>query len=539
MARFKETNKRQGQFIPVIFEEQILPGTIEYAICDIVDNHIDTSVFDSRFKNDTTGAPGFPPAILLKIVLACYANRIKSSRPMEQTVRTNIQMMAIAEGLGPDHSTIATFISSMRKEIIGVFVEVLIRCAQLGLVGGDVFALDGCKISSNAAKDKSGTFAELKKKKEKLAKMLEHLINKHIDEDNKSENLDERREKYAEKIRMIDAFLESNEPKEGSRGRELKSNITDNESAKMKSSHGVIQGYNGMALVDAKSQVIVAAEAFGQGNEGNLLEPMMEQAEANLARAGNQEGLKDKALLADTNYFSEENVKYCDDKKYDAYIPDQYFRNRDPRFPRDYPRRKDGKKNLYVTSDFRFDTTNNCYLCPAGKSLRYAKKYNNHGHLGRLYKAHESDCSLCLHRPRCIRRKADRRNLYIVDVPKPKTFSEKMMVKIDTPAGREMYSRRMGIVEPVFANITFHKGLNRFTLRTKEKVNIQWLLYCIVHNIGCAKSPSMAPRDTNPSLDIGKIARYFLFLARSAVYFYFFKPFFIGAAFTRHWCDQE
>ena len=59
-----------------------------------------------------------------------------------------------------------------------------------------------------------------------------------------------------------------------------------------------------------------------------------------------------------------------------------------------------------------------------------------------------------------------------------------MKDKIDTSRGRDIYSRRMGIVEPVFANIKVHKGLSRFTLRTKKKVNAQWVLFCLVHNIG-------------------------------------------------------
>ncbi len=59
-----------------------------------------------------------------------------------------------------------------------------------------------------------------------------------------------------------------------------------------------------------------------------------------------------------------------------------------------------------------------------------------------------------------------------------------MKVKIDRPEMRELYSRRMVIIEPVFANIRFHKQLDRFTLRTKPKVNTQWVLYCMVHNIG-------------------------------------------------------
>jgi transposase len=73
MARFKRTNNRQGQFIPVIFDEQILPGTIEHAICDIIDHRLDLSVFDSHYKNDATGAPAVPPAILMKIILVCYS----------------------------------------------------------------------------------------------------------------------------------------------------------------------------------------------------------------------------------------------------------------------------------------------------------------------------------------------------------------------------------------------------------------------------------------------------------------------------------
>ena len=91
MARYKETNKRQGQFIPVIFEEQILPGTIEHAICDIIDNHVDTSVFDSRYKNDITGAPAVPPSILLKIILVCYSKGIFKSRKIEGAVCSTVQ----------------------------------------------------------------------------------------------------------------------------------------------------------------------------------------------------------------------------------------------------------------------------------------------------------------------------------------------------------------------------------------------------------------------------------------------------------------
>jgi hypothetical protein len=66
----------------------------------------------------------------------------------------------------------------------------------------------------------------------------------------------------------------------------------------------------------------------------------------------------------------------------------------------------------------------------------------------------------------------------------PGNLTKAMMEKIDGEKGRQIYPQRMAIVEPVFANIEIHKGMNRFTLREKIKVNIQWLLYCMVHNIG-------------------------------------------------------
>jgi hypothetical protein len=72
---------------------------------------------------------------------------------------------------------------------------------------------------------------------------------------------------------------------------------------------------------------------------------------------------------------------------------------------------------------------------------------------------------------------------FYVDIPKPMTFSQKMKEIIDSPEGRNTYSKRMGIVEPVFGNITRNKGLSRFNYRGSKKVNVVWKLYCMVHNI--------------------------------------------------------
>jgi hypothetical protein len=109
--------------------------------------------------------------------------------------------------------------------------------------------------------------------------------------------------------------------------------MTDNESCKMKSSHGVIQGYNGQALVDNKRQVILHAEVFGDAQDHHLVPPMLDGAKENMEAIGQGEDYFEGTIFtADSNYHDPTNLKKCEEKKVDAYIPDNRFRNRDPRF---------------------------------------------------------------------------------------------------------------------------------------------------------------------------------------------------------------
>lgn len=484
MPRYKESERAQSLLVPVHYSDQLLPGTMEYAIDDIVDNYIDTTVFNNRYNNDEIGAKAYPPSVLLKIILLAYSKGCYTSRKIQELCRTNIQFIAISANSQPDHSTIAAFVSSMQDEISHIFSHILIRCAQLDLIGGEVFALDGCKISSNAAKELSGTLKELERKKHKLKAMCDVMVETHRNNDrSENNNIEKRREKYRKKIEKIDAFIRSAEPKKGKRSGENKSNITDNESATMKSSHGVIQGYNGLAVVDDKTQVIVNAEAFGQGAEADLLPALIEKTEKNMKSVKVGWSFHESKVVADTGYFSEHNCEYLRNNSIDAYIPDKFFRKRDPRFPADSPYRKPGNKHLYGHDRFTFDEDTNRFTCPAGNTLKFDSRKNMHGHIGRRYVIKDKSCHTCYLKTECLKKGAKVRTIFMTDIPKPKTNSEAMIEKIDTPNGRKMYSMRMGIVEPVFANIRYCKGMNRFTLRGKAKVNIQWLLYCCVHNI--------------------------------------------------------
>ena len=153
MAKYKDYSYDQGVFLPVFFDKQILPGTFEYSINHLIDNEIDLSVFDKRYNNDKTGAPAYDPRILLKIVLFAYSRGITSSRKIAQCCEENIIFMALSAHTRPHFTTIADFISKQDEQTTALFQEVILICDEMGLIGRETFAVDGCKLPSNASKE--------------------------------------------------------------------------------------------------------------------------------------------------------------------------------------------------------------------------------------------------------------------------------------------------------------------------------------------------------------------------------------------------
>jgi hypothetical protein len=425
-------------------------------------------------------------------VLLGYSRGLISSRDIERACCENVTFMALSGNQRPDHSTIAAFVSSMKDQILPLYCNILLVCEQENLLGGTFFALDGVKLPANAAKECSGTISDLKKKKDKIQQKVKGLLEDQIDADKDDDDdfgAGSKREQKIDKLQKqaerIEKWLKENEAKIGSNGKELKSNLTDNESAMMHTSHGTIQGYNGQALVDDKHQIIVHSEAFGSGQDAKHLEPMVDGAKDNLQKIGKSaDYFKGKIFTADTSYHNQGNLKKCHDEQLDAYIPDIKFRKRHPALATG-PRSRKKKDEKFVLQDFKYNQAADFYTCPNGKILKLnVKKLIRDRNIYRRYMADEKDCSRCLLKRRCFYNKnTKRRALYVPIGVEETNFSKAMQNKVDSDKGRKIYPQRFAIAEPVFANIKTQKRLNRFTLRGKVKVNIQWMLYCMVHNI--------------------------------------------------------
>jgi len=493
MARYRSYSYKQDQLVMLNPERELESGTLEHAIHYIIEERINGSIFLNDYNNDETGRPAYDPKILLKIILLGYSRGILSSRKLEQACLENIKFMAMSCGQSPDHTTLSKFMTHLGDKVQKVFEEVLLICHELGLLSGTHLSLDGLKLPGNASKDSSGTFETLKKKREKVSKKIEQLREEHAERDRNAEEVDEK-EKSREEDRLkrlereserIEKFLSQNEPRMGRSGKEVQSNITDNESARMHSRKGPTQGFNAQALVIEESQVIVSNEAYGSGHDQGVGEKMLAKASLNLKKAGfGEEALKGKKVSADCAYHSEENLEACNTHEVDAYIPDHLFRSRNQKFDTRHKSNRP-KKKKFEESDFKYNEASDSYECPHGKELKLtARASKTRERIYRKYIANEVDCQNCPLRGKCLSGKRSKRRCLSIYVSKVEgSLREAMRIKIDDPANQKIYNRRIGIVEPVFGNIRANKKMNRFTVRGLKKVNIQWTLYCLVHNL--------------------------------------------------------
>lgn len=501
MPRYKPQD-RNALLLPVVLSEQIVPGSFAFALDYLVEHELDLCELDARFNNDEVGASAYDPRVMLKIVLLGYSQGLISSRAIERACMSNVQFIAISGDSQPSHAHIAKFVSSLGEQIKALFGQLLMTCDAQGLIGREMFAIDGVKLPSNASKERSGTHEELRHRAERLDKAAAKLVELHQLQDNQTaeQPLDARRQGRIEALRQeaqrTREFLSSNGKRLNRKGQELKTNVTDPHSAKMATSKGVIQGYAAQAAVDGAHQVIVAADVIGSGCEQEMLLPLIEQSQTLRT--------EQTLITADAGYHSDANVQALSDRGIPALVADNQMRQRDERFldqgkhkAKDdalydkQPTAQAGQERpikLFKPTDFK-SNGDNTLTCPAGKQLLSTGAIYSAGKGLRRedFKAQAKDCARCSLRTQCLRhpqRTAQRTVVrYHPRQIDPNDPSHRMRQAIDSAKGRTLYSQRLGTVEPVFANIRYNKRMSRFNVRGKTKVNTQWHLYCMVHNI--------------------------------------------------------
>ena len=433
-------------------------------------------------------------------MLLGYSRGLVSSRAIEAACRQNIVFMALTGDSQPHFSTIAAFVSGHAEAIGRVFTEVLLVCERQGLIGRELFAIDGVKLPGNASKAKSGRRKDFQREAAKMERAVKKMLATHQSQDAQKTDPTpeeartarriERLQREAQQIRQW--LTDHPHDRKGAGKATVLSNRTDNDSAKMATDKGVIQGYCGVAAVDEKHQIIVGAQAHGTGSEQALL-PGMVEAIAPVMNPGT-------TLVADAGYHSAKNLEQLEARGIDAFIADNQYRQRDPRY-RNQGRHKakpdplwdkrpvDDKPRLFRPQDFRPAPDLSHCVCPAGQKLyRNGSNCNLGGRRAVKFTGSKTSCGACALRSQCLR-KPETTPVRQVAIffgrhdAAEESATDRMKRRIDSERGKEMIARRFATVEPVFGNIRHNKGLDRFTVRGREKVDGQWKLMCPVHNI--------------------------------------------------------
>lgn len=510
MPRYKPVH-RDPLLLPVVLADQVQPGTFEFALDHLVDHELDLTALDARFRNDETGASAYDPRVMLKIVLLAYSRGLITSRRIEQACRQNVLFMAISGDSQPSYTHIAKFVRELGDQIQPLFTQVLITCDRQGLIGRQMFAIDGVKLPSNASKERSGTHAELRHRADRLDKAARKMIEMHRSRDDGGEEgggdaeRQQRIEALQKEAQATRDFLARQQQRCNRKGQELKSNVTDNDSAKMATGKGVIQGYAAQAAVDASHQVIVAADVTGSGSEQAMLLPMIEQTGP--VRAAHT------LFTADAGYHSKENLQALQDGDIAALVADGQMRKRDERLaaqsrhkatPDPLHDKTSGQERavrLFRPGDFIVDEETNSCICPAGQRLYSSgSRCKINGRVAHKFKGTKAGCGACELRAQCLRHpeRTPVRQMAVFAKGQPGAHAATELMKraIDSARGRRLYSQRIATVEPVFANLRHNKRLDRFTVRGKQKVGTQWRLYCMVHNIEKLARNGYQPSET-------------------------------------------
>lgn len=404
-----------------------------------------------------TGRPPYDPAALLKLYLYGYLHRVRSSRLLEAECHRNVEVLWLLGKLTPDFKTIADFRKDNLKPLKAVARQFTLLCRKLELFGGELLAVDGSKFAAVNARDQNFNASKLQeliaRADARLAEYLKELDTADAAQPggaalSKSEltakiaALQDRQDWHKELLAQLDA-----EQKQIS--------VTDPDTRKMPTAHGIIVGYNAQVAVDAKHKLIAADDVSNEGTDLQQLADMALEAKSNLE-------LTRTEVVADAGYCNAAEVSRCLQQGITPLIPKS-------------DTSANTARGLYGKSRFQYDATKDVYICPAGGELTYRFATYELGRELRYYRA--TGCKQCALKSRCTRNKANR----TITREANEHLMEAMAARMK--AQPEKFKLRKTLAEHPFGTIKRWFGYTHFLLKGLEKVRCEWSLTTLAYNL--------------------------------------------------------
>ena len=404
-----------------------------------------------------TGRPPYDPAVLLKLYLYGYLHRVRSSRMLEAECQRNVEVIWLTGKQTPDFKTIADFRKDNLSPLKAVARQCMLLCRKLELFGGELLAIDGSKFGAVNARDQNFNALKLQDLIERAdARLAEYF--QQLDERDAAEPdaatlsktelaakiaaLQERQDWHKELLDQLD-------------GEQKQISITDPDTRKMPTAHGMIVGYNAQMAVDAKHKLIAAADVTNEGTDYQQLANVALEAKTNLA-------LTKTEVLADAGYYNASEVSRCVEQQITPYLPKA-------------DTSANTKLGLYGKSQFKYDATKNEYVCPAGAVLTYRFSTYELGRELQSYRA--TGCKTCALKSHCTRNKANRTITREANEHLMEAMAQRMKQH------PEKFKLRKTLAEHPFGTIKRWFGYTHFLLKGLPKVRCEWSLTTLAYNL--------------------------------------------------------
>ena len=379
----------QDLLLPPSLRDWLPEGHLAYYVSDVVDQ-LDLSAIHAVYEKDLRGQPPYDPRMMTKVLVYGYCVGVFSSRRIQKRLQEDIGFKVLAAGNEPDFRTISDFRKIHLAALQGLFEQVLEMALESGAVKLGRVSLDGTKVKANASKHKAMSYGRMKEKQRQLREEVKELLaqaeaadeeedrrygNKRGDE--LPEELQRRQTRLA-KIKQAKKVVEQRarekaaaEGKSAEKVKEAKPedkdqyNFTDPESRIMKGADGFVQGYNAQAAVEPERGLIVGQLVTQAANDKEQLKPMVEAIEQ-------QSGQRPEAILADSGYGSEENLKDLEsadhpENKIEGYIATGKQEHGESRQP--------CRRGPLPNGATRVDRMKRKLQTKAGKAVYAARKY--------------------------------------------------------------------------------------------------------------------------------------------------------------------
>lgn len=504
---FKPYNQDQRVLLPPSLEELIPEGHLVRVVSEMIEQ-LDMEALKKQYKGGGTSA--YHPKMLLKVIIYAYTQRAFSSRRIAKELRENVNYMWLSGMSRPDHRTINRFRGEVMKEAVEeVFYGIVEQLLDMGYIDLERYFVDGTKVEANANRYSFVWRKSTKKYKAGLQKKVRRLLDE-IEEIEKAEeeeygekDLEEvgegkeiKAEELKEAVEKINQAMKK-DPKNKQltkakralekdfiprqekyeryektfKGRNSFSK-TDEDATfmRMKEDHmrnGQLKpGYN--IQTGTENQFVVGFSIHQRAGDTSCLK-------AHLDKLREWLGEYPEGLIADAGYGSEENYAYLKERNVTGFVKYNTFHHEQKRGYK--------KKKPYRAENFTYLPEQDQYVCPQGKRLNYqfTRKYTSeNGYVSsrRVYECH--DCQACPEKADCTRSKYNRRIYIGVALQEMKKSALDLLL---SPRGLEMRSKRPIEVEAVFGRLKQNWGFRRFLLRGLEKVNTEWGILCMAHNI--------------------------------------------------------